>query len=798
MAGKNYEIAFQIGARLAGTFKGAFASAASTMGDLQKKSAALSKASGQVGKYQDLQQRITSNQAAMLAMRKRAGELASEMKNCGTPTQAMTKNLAQLSRNAEDLQKKLDRDRSSLAKMRPDLVGAGVDMRNLGAEQARLAAQSDKLAAARLRMEKSQGAVQAARNRLSWNNMKGELVASAGILMAIGVPIKTAANFEQAMAKVGAVSGASVKELARLADQSRALGRDTQFTAMQAAQGQELLARAGFQTDEIMAAMPGMLNMAAAEGMELGQAADIASSVLRGFGFQAGESARVADVLAKASAATNTSIAGLGDSMKYVAPIAKSLGIPFEDTAAMIGIMGNAGIKGSEAGTALRAALVRLSKEPKQTAEAMKKLGISAKDAKGNMRTLPSLMKALSERMKGMGKAEQMGELSKIFGTEAASGMLALMQGVKSGDLASVAKEMYAAGGAAQDMAQKMNATAQGAMKRLSSATESVMIDVGNVLLPIFTEGAEKIAAFTSKASQLAQKYPEVTKILVGSIAALGALKVGMTALGIVSTALKLPFLELYAVSTKLRAAYILADGSIVQMAKNSKVAAVASKIWAGAQWLLNAAMNANPMVWVVVGIVALVAALVLAYKKCAWFRDGVNKALAAVAGFFQAAFEKIAGLIDWVGEKWNKFKEFLGIAPKIPVPESQAVPVPMPTTPALPSGGVAIAAHAAGGIFSQPHFGIVAENKKREAIVPIDNPSRGIPLWAAAGRLMGLDGFGGFAGAANSETITQNYYSISIPVQGNADEGIVEKIRGVVRDVMREFEIDEERLAFP
>ncbi|MBQ3694247.1 MAG: phage tail tape measure protein, partial [Synergistaceae bacterium] len=182
-------------------------------------------------------------------------------------------------------------------------------------------------------------------------------------------------------------------------------------------------------------AMPGLLDMAAAEGMDLATAADIMASSLRGFGLEASDAARVSNILAQTSAASNSSITGLGESLKYVAPVAKGLGVSIEETNAMLGIMANAGIKGSQGGTALRAAMLRLSKEPKAVAKALGALGISARDAKGNFRDFPDLMQALSAKMKNMGSADKMKYLSNIFGSEAASGMLAVMEAAVDGSL---------------------------------------------------------------------------------------------------------------------------------------------------------------------------------------------------------------------------------------------------------------------------------------------------------------------------------------------------------------------------
>ncbi len=178
------------------------------------------------------------------------------------------------------------------------------------------------------------------------------------------------------------------------------------------------------------------------------------ASTLRGFGLEAGNANRIADVLAQTSAASNTNITGLGESMKYVAPVASGLGISVEQVSAMLGVMGNAGIKGSQAGTALRAAMTRLSKEPKAVANALAELGIKARDAQGNFREMPELMQALSVKLKDMGSADQMKYLSNIFGTEAAAGMLAVMKASVDGSLQELEKLNRESGGQLQALSE--------------------------------------------------------------------------------------------------------------------------------------------------------------------------------------------------------------------------------------------------------------------------------------------------------------------------------------------------------
>ena len=440
---KMVEISFAIGATLAGSFNGTFSKASQALSNLSKYTNSLQKTSGQIGSYQKMQSAMSQTSEKLNAARAKVRELGAQMRSTATPTEVMKRQFTAANIEANRLQESLGNQRRKLGELRTALTGAGVDTKNLTSEQARLAAQSQKVTEAQDRLTKSRMRLAQTRQNLSWSNIKGEFMTAAGLGYSLYKPVSEAANFEQAMARVNAVafSGggrdktADAEAFKALQEQARQLGRDTQFTAVQAAQSQENLARAGFKSNEIISAMPGLLNMAAAEGMDLAQAADIAASTLRGFNLNADQSNRIADVLAQTSAASNTSIAGLGASMKYVAPIAAGLGVSLEETAAMLGVMGNAGIKDTQAGTALRAALLRLSKEPKAVAKALGELGIKSRDANGRLREMPELMQALSKRLKDMGEADQMKYLANIFGTEASAGMLAVMKGATNGTL---------------------------------------------------------------------------------------------------------------------------------------------------------------------------------------------------------------------------------------------------------------------------------------------------------------------------------------------------------------------------
>ena len=302
----------------------------------------------------------------------------------------------------------------------------------------------------------------------------GVATALGGVAVAAG---KVGMDFEAQMSRVQAISGATGDELKKLQDQAVELGAKTAFSALESAEGMENLASAGFNTQEILAAMPGMLDLAASSGEDLASSADIAASTLRGFGMEASQAGHVADVLAKNAADTNAAVADTGEAMKYVAPLANSMGLEFEECAAAIGIMADNGIKGSQAGTTLRGALSRLSKPTKVMREAMEDLGISFYDSEGKMKSLNEQIAMVKQATAGMTDEQRNNYLVTLYGQEALSGMLALMN-TQDGKLAQMTESYKSCDGAADEMATTMQDNLSSAIEQVGGAAESFGITV--------------------------------------------------------------------------------------------------------------------------------------------------------------------------------------------------------------------------------------------------------------------------------------------------------------------------------
>ena len=351
--------------------------------------------------------------------------------------------------------------------------------------------------------------------------------------LGIGSSIKTFSQFEQGLSNVKAVTRATSTEMKVLKDTAKQLGATTAWSAVEVTQAEELLGQAGFNVKETTSALPGLLSLASAGSLDLATATDIASGTLRAFNINASQTSHVADVLALSASATNSDVTDLGETMKYAAPVAQALGISFEDTAAASGLLSNANIKGSQAGTILRQTMARLASPTKEAAELMEEYGINAFDAQGNMKPLSGVIDNLNSSLGNLTSQKRADIISTIFGTESMSGVLALMnQGGQS--LGDLSKKLKEAKGAANEMAETKLDNLAGQWTILQSAVEGMKIELGEKLAPYAKEFVTwftaKIPDITNgivktvdKVSELAHKFNELSPNAKKSIGILAA-----------------------------------------------------------------------------------------------------------------------------------------------------------------------------------------------------------------------------------------------------------------------------------
>lgn len=305
------------------------------------------------------------------------------------------------------------------------------------------------------------------------------VAAVGGGIAALGTyAAKVGSDFEAQMSKVSAISGATGDDLQALGDKAKQLGIDTKFSATEAGQAFEYMAMAGWKTEQMLDGVSGIMDLAAASGENLALVSDIVTDAMTAFGLSADQSTHFADVLAQASSNANTNVALLGESFKYVAPVAGALGYSIEDTATALGLMANAGIKGSQAGTALRAALSSMLDASTPTYMAMMQLGLATEDTvtalvneDGTSKSLAETMGILRDAFSELTEAEQAEYASTIFGREAMSGMLAIIN-TSDEEFEKLTNSIYSADGAAKDMAATMANNLQGQLTLLKSSAE--------------------------------------------------------------------------------------------------------------------------------------------------------------------------------------------------------------------------------------------------------------------------------------------------------------------------------------
>ncbi|WP_239745195.1 phage tail tape measure protein [Mammaliicoccus sp. F-M27] len=464
------------------------------------------------------------------------------------------------------------------------------------------------------------------------NAMKGvgrnmSMYVTAPIVGGFGLAVKTAADFEGQMSRVGAIAESSKGELKAMSDQAVDLGAKTSKSAGEVAQGMEELAALGFNAQEIMKAMPSVISASEASGADMAETATIMASSLNAFGLEAKDSSHVADLLAMAANKSAADISYMGDALKYAGPPAKSLGVSLEDTSSAIGIMSDAGLEGSQAGTALRASFIKLAKPTKASAKVMEEMGISLSDSKGNFVGMPKLIEQFKNGMQGMSKEQKLATVSQIVGTEAASGFLTLIDAGPS-KIKKFSNELKNSDGASKKAADRMKDNLKGSLEQLSGAFESAGIIIGNIFAPVLRKLADTITWLVEKLNGMSRGMQITMVVLATLAAAIGPLVfvfgAFISVLGSAMTYLA-PFL----------AAVAKAGGLITFLTTKFPMLGSAITLLSG------------PVGWVVAGIVALGAAFVIAYKNSETFRNVVNRALngvkqtfirigSIVKGFFQ------------------------------------------------------------------------------------------------------------------------------------------------------------------
>ena len=394
-----------------------------------------------------------------------------------------------------------------------EIVETEQELKRLQEQAATTSVTLEKIAAAGDKFEKAGDSITNAGKQIS--------VASAAVTGLGVAAVKTAADFDSAMANVAAISGATGDDLQALRDKAREMGEKTKFSASEAADAMSYMAMAGWKTGDMLSGIEGIMHLAAASGEDLATTSDIVTDALTAFGLTAEDSAHFADILAAASSNANTNVSMMGETFKYCAPVAGALGYSAEDVAEAIGLMGNAGIKSTQAGTALRTMMTKLQGELKLSGEALGEVTIQTANADGSMRELSDILADCRTAFSKMSESEAAAAAETLVGKNAMSGFLALMNSAP-GDIDKLRNAIENCDGSAEDMAAIMQDNLNGQLTILKSQLEELAISFGEMLMPVIRKVVTAVQGFVDKLNNMdeAQRKTIITIGLV--IAALG------------------------------------------------------------------------------------------------------------------------------------------------------------------------------------------------------------------------------------------------------------------------------------
>lgn len=619
MAGsqKEFELLFRLKASLGSNFNSTFKGAIEQQKKLQDSLKSVNSLQGKVDGYNKASNAISQQNEKLARLQtehqktaqkiqthqQNAERLRAKIEETGDATGELT---AQLVREENEVQKnteklksnesQIQRTRASIEQQTQQLDRMGEELREAGVNTDNLEEANGRLQRSYERLQNSQQTIQrlnqAQQNiNESISHTKTQLVGTVGVMAAAGAaiyngPVKKAAEFQEQMSTVQAISGATGDDLQLLSEKAKQMGATTKFTAKEAGEAMEYMAMAGWKTKDMLGGVEGVMNLAAASGEELAAVSDIVTDAMTAFGLAAdgttngvSNATHFADVLAQASSNANTNVGMMGETFKYVAPVAGSLGYSLEDTATMIGVMANSGIKASNAGTALRSIMTRLSTDAGASSKSLgalgiltEKLGVQFYDSEGKTRDLAKVIGETREAWKGLTQEEQNNYAKKIAGQSGISGFLALMN-AEQADFDKLAASINNADGAAKAMADTKLDNLNGQITLMQSAWDALQVELGEMLLPVLTDLIKKATEVLGVVTTFVQKNPEMTKTIAKVVAGLMAFRVGMLSLklagltgasGIVSLlqklmSLRIGFLESAATgtsfATKLKAA---------------------------------------------------------------------------------------------------------------------------------------------------------------------------------------------------------------------------------------------------
>ena len=522
-------------------------------------------------------------------------------------------------------------------------------------------------------LNKAKSQIQDTGSKFDGLTKAGQSVTSVGKALSVGVTapvmalgasiVKTQSQFQDSMANVKALSGATGEEFEKLKQTAMEFGETTVFSASECADALGYMALAGWDANQSTEALPGILNLAAASQMDLAEASDLCTDYMSAFGMEASEAGHFADVLAYAQANSNTTTAMLGDAFKNCAVNAKAFGLDVEQTTALLGKLADQGLKGSEAGTALNAVFRDMSSKMEDGAIKIGNMSVKVTDAQGNFRDMTDIIRDVNNATDGLSESEKMVALQSTFTADSIKAM-GILCNTGADDIDAMTEALYGADGTAEEMSDTMNNTLSGAIKELSSAWEGLQLKLMDST-GVLTKLIKMLTGVVRWISNLPDGVKQVIVVLTALAAAVGPV---LLVLGKLMTS-----------AQKIYKAFMLVKGAITALKSFSLITTIVSGFNTVITWLyvfimdslipalgaLWAFMLANPITFVIAAIVALIAIFVVLWKKCDWFREFWinlwNKCKEAVVDFYNRNKEVFDGVVQFFTKAWEAIKTVFG-----------------------------------------------------------------------------------------------------------------------------------------
>ncbi len=614
MANKEYQMLFKLGAQLGSNFMGTFSSAQRVLQKAQQEINALNKTQSDISAYQRQQASIEKSNEKLALYRKELDNVQKEMAESGEYSSALANKELELQQRIRNTEEAIAAKNQKLTQMGNALSEAGVDVNDLTGESKRLEEQM-----ADLREEEEKAAEEASNfgdQGQSAFEAVGSALVAAGITTALSAIadkykecVEASMEFGYTMSTVEALSGASVSEMQTLTATAKELGATTAFTANQSAQAMTYMGMAGWDAQQMVFGMDGVLNLAAASGEDLAMVSDIVTDNLTAFGLKASDTAHFADVLAAAATNSNTSVGIMGETFKNSASVAGALDYSIEDVSTAVGLMANAGIKGTIAGTALKNTFNGLLEGATLTSSAFGEVAFSSINADGTMKGFSETINELRGYFDQMTAAERVNNAQVIAGQYGYNGLLAILRSTDE-DYQSLTDNINNCTGAAQRMANVKLDNLKGDVILLDSATDGLKMTIGGLFEDEMRQGTQVLTEVITKINEFCEKNPAVVKALMAVVAEIGLVVAGYTAFITgkkVKNALDTVGAALSAKKAAAAAAAAAAEGA----------EAAATTGAAAAQRSLNLAFLSSPIFIITAAVVALTAGLTALREAC-------------------------------------------------------------------------------------------------------------------------------------------------------------------------------------